>query len=85
MTVLSVSDAHASLSTHIDSAVTTHERFQITRNGTRVAVLLSAYDYDSLVETVDVLSDPDEVAALSTALAELHEDDVSSLDAVREA
>ena len=85
MTVLSVADARASLSKHIDSAVTTHERFEIARNGSRVAVLLSADDYDSLVETVDVLSHPDEVAALSTALAELEDGDVSSVDAVRAA
>jgi prevent-host-death family protein len=40
-------------------AVTTHERFEITRNGARVAVLMSAEDYDALVETVDILSNPD--------------------------
>ena len=85
MTVLSVADARASLSKHIDSAVVTHERFEITRNGSRVAVLLSADDYDSLVETVDVLSDPAEVAALTAALAELEADEVSSVDEVRDA
>ena len=57
MTVLSLADARASLSKHIESAATTHERFEITRNGARVAVLLSADDYDSLVETVDILAE----------------------------
>ncbi|WP_174452901.1 type II toxin-antitoxin system Phd/YefM family antitoxin [Demequina iriomotensis] len=85
MTVLSVADARAGLSKHIDSAATTHERFEITRNGSRVAVLLSAEDYDSLIETVDVLSSPDEVAALRAALAELEAGDVSSADEVRAA
>lgn len=85
MTVLSLADARASLSKHIDSAATTHERFEITRNGARVAVLLSAEDYDSLIETVDILSDPEEVAALRTALAELDAGDVSSADDVRAA
>lgn len=85
MTVLSVADARSSLSRHIDSAVTTNERFEITRNGDRVAVLLSADDYDSLVETVDILSDPDEVAALRTAIAELGSDEVSSAAEVRAA
>ncbi|WP_417561730.1 type II toxin-antitoxin system Phd/YefM family antitoxin [Microbacterium sp.] len=85
MTVLSLADARASLSKHIDSAETTHERFEITRNGSRVAVLLSAEDYDSLVETVDILSSPDEVVALRTALAELESGDVSSADEVRAA
>lgn len=85
MTVLSLADARASLSKHIDSAATTHERFEITRNGARVAVLLSADDYDALVETVDILSDPEEVAALRTAIAELEAGDVSSADDVRAA
>lgn len=85
MTVLSLADARASLSKHIESAATTHERFEITRNGARVAVLLSAEDYDALVETVDILSSPDEVAALRAAIAELESGDVSSADEVRAA
>ena len=85
MAVLSLADARASLSKHVESAVTTHERFEITRNGARVAVLMSAEDYDALVETVDILSNPDEVAALRTAIAELDSGDVSSADEVRAA
>lgn len=85
MTVLSLADARASLSKHIDSAATTHERFEITRNGSRVAVLLSAEDYDSLIETVDILSEPDEVVALRDAIAELEAGDLSSADEVRAA
>ena len=57
MTTLSVADARANFSKLIDSAVSTHEQFEITRNGARAAVLLSADDYDSLLETVDILSD----------------------------
>lgn len=85
MTVLSLADARASLSKHIDSALSTHERFEITRNGSRVAVLLSAEDYDSLVETVDILSDPEEILALRAAIAELKAGDVSSANEVRAA
>ena len=85
MTVLSLADARASLSKHIESAATTHERFEITRNGARVAVLLSADDYDSLIETVDILSSPEEVAGLRVAIAELDSEDVSSAEQVRAA
>ena len=85
MAVLSLADARASLSKHIESAVTTHERFEITRNGARVAVLLSADDYDSLIETVDILSSPEEVAGLRVAIAELDSEDVSSAEQVRAA
>ncbi len=84
MTTLSVAEARAQLSKLIESAVTTHERFDITRNGDRVAVLLSIDDYDSLLETVDILSEPDEVAALRRGLDELAAGDVSTIDEVRE-
>ena len=63
--------------------MTTHERFEVTRNGDRAAVLLSADDYDSLLETVDVLSRPDEVDAIRRGLVELEAGDVSSADEVR--
>jgi len=85
MTTLSLADARAILSKLIESAVTTHERFETTRNGARVAVLLSADDYDSLLETIDILSRPDEVAALVRGLADLDEGQVSSVDEVRAA
>ncbi len=84
MTTLSLAEARAQLSKLIESAVTTHERFDITRNGDRVAVLLSVDDYDSLLETVDILSEPDEVAALRRGLDELTAGDVSTADEVRE-
>lgn len=57
MLTLPVAAARARLSKLIDEAVSTHQRFEITRNGRRAAVLLSADDYDALQETVAVLSD----------------------------
>jgi antitoxin YefM len=63
MTTLPVADARAQLSKLIEEAVATHERFEITRNGRRSAVLLSADDYDALQETIAVLSDSTLMAA----------------------
>lgn len=63
VTTLPVADARSRLSQLIDEATSTHQRFEITRNGRRAAVLLSADDYDILQETIAVLSD----AALLTA------------------
>jgi prevent-host-death family protein len=57
MTTLAVAAARAQLSKLVEEAASTHERFEITRNGQRVAVLLGADDYDSLLETLAVLSD----------------------------
>ena len=85
MTTLPLAEARASLSKIIESAVTTHERFDVTRNGDRVAVLMSADDYDSLLETVEILSRPAEVAAIAEGLADAEAGHLSSLDEVREA
>lgn len=63
MPTLPVAEARAQLSRLIDEATTTHERFEITRNGRRAAVLLSADDYDMVQETIAVLSDPELLAA----------------------
>lgn len=52
-----MADARSQLSKLLDEASSTHERYEITRNGYRAAVLLSAEDYDALQETLAVLSD----------------------------
>jgi len=44
MTTLPVADARASLSKLTDEASTTHERFEIIKNGRRAAVFLGAED-----------------------------------------
>ena len=85
MTTLSLADARANLSRLVESAVTTHERFDVTRNGDRVAVLMSADDYDALLETVDILSRPDEIDALRRGIADLEAGDISTADEVRQA
>ena len=63
MATLPVADARSQLSKLIDQAASTHERFEITRNGHRTAVLLSADDYDAMQETIAVLSDAALLAA----------------------
>ena len=85
MTTLSLADARANLSKLVESAVATHERFEVTRNGDRAVVLLSAEDYDALLETVDVLSRAEEVQALKEGLDDLDAGLTSSLDEVRSA
>lgn len=63
MSTLPIADARAHLSKLIDEAAATHQRFEITRNGRRTAVLLAADDYDALQETIAVLSDAPLLAA----------------------
>ena len=59
MITLPLSAVRARLSELVDEAVRTHQRVEITRNGRRDAVLMSADDFDSLQETLDILADPE--------------------------
>ena len=62
-----------------------HERFEVTRNGNRVAVLLGADDYDALLETLAILSDSESLVAIRTGLAELKGGDTYGVEEVRNA
>lgn len=81
-TTIPLAEVRANLSRLIDEAVRTHERIEITRNGTRAAVVMSADDYDSLMETLDILADADVVGELRLALDELASGDVLTTDEV---
>lgn len=87
--MLPVADARAQLSRLIDEATTTHERFEITRNGRRAAVLLSADDYDMLQHTIAVLGDAELLTAHSEGRSAIDADDYLDADqlahAMREA
>lgn len=85
MTRLSLAEAQANLSKLVELVVTTHERFELIRNGERVAVLLGADDYDSPLETLDILSNPDEVEEIRAGLADVERGQLSSADEVRAA
>jgi antitoxin YefM len=80
MSMLPIADARAQLSRLIDEAMTTHERFEITRNGRRAAVLLSADDYDALREMVAVLSDAELVRAHDEGRAAIEAGDYLDAD-----
>jgi prevent-host-death family protein len=79
MTTLPVAEARAQLSRIVEQATSTHERFEITRSGQRVAVLLGADDYDALRETIAVLGDTELLHDHAEGIAALGSGD--SLDA----
>lgn len=71
MITVPLADARAQLSRLVDDSIRTHERVEITRKGRRAAVLLSADDFDSIIETLDILSDAAEVRAIAHAQQQL--------------
>ena len=66
---LAVVKAH--LSEIVDRVSTDHERVILTRNGRPAAILMSPEDLEALEETLDVLSDPDALRDITTALADV--------------
>jgi len=78
-TTVPLAEARANLSQLGDEVGRTHERVEITRNGRRAGVLLSAEDYDSIMETLDILSDPEAMADIREADAEIARGEIYTL------
>lgn len=84
MTTVPLAEARAQLSRLVDEAVRTHQRVEVTRQGRRAAVILSADDYDSIMETLDILSDPELVREIREAEEDAERGEVYSLEEVTE-
>jgi len=84
MTTIPLAEARANLSRLVDEAVRTHQRVEVTRQGRRAAVILSADDYDSIIETLDILSDPQLMGEIREAEAAADSGEVYSLAEVTE-
>lgn len=82
MTTTSLADAKNRLSEIVASADKTHERTIVTKNGRPVVAILAVADLEGLLETLDILSHPDEAAQLDDAIAEADHGPLSTLDDV---
>jgi prevent-host-death family protein len=76
-------DARAKWKDLLDAVESTHERFLITRHGHAGAVLMSAEDLEALEETLDILSDPEEVKAIQEGIAAADRGEFFTLEEVR--
>ncbi len=84
MTTLPLAEVRANLSRLVDDAVRTHQRIEVTRKGRRAAVLLSAEDYDSIMETLDILGDQELMREVRAAEADAEAGQIYTLDDVTE-
>lgn len=57
MTTVPVAEARQNFSALVDKAVATHQRVLVTRNGVPVVWMISDEDFESIMETLDVLAD----------------------------
>jgi antitoxin YefM len=69
----------------IDDVAGTHERVTVTKNGSPVAVILAVDDYESMMETLEILSDRQAVAEVREAEQQMAQGEVYSEDQVRAA
>ena len=67
---ISLKEARQKFSTLVDRADRLSERFVVTKNGTPRAVLMSAEEFESWVETLELMSNPKAVKALEQGLKE---------------
>lgn len=84
MTTLPLAEVRANLSKLVDDAVRTHARVEVTRQGRRAAVILSAEDYDSIMETLAILSDQELMREVRAAEVEAERGEVFTIDQVTE-
>ena len=66
----------------VDEAVRTGGKVVITRHGKPVAVLIAHEEYESLIETVNILSDEDTMAAIAESEAEFATGDFMRIDQI---
>ncbi len=85
MSTQSLAAVKAHFSQVIDDVAGTHERVTVTKNGSPVAVILAVDDYESLMETLEVLSDRAAVADIRKAEQEMAQGDVFDERQVRAA
>lgn len=71
MTTVPLTELRDRLSDVLDEVSSTGTEFVITRHGRPVAVVLGYDEYESLIETLNVLGDPDAMAAIAEGQAEL--------------
>lgn len=84
MTVEPLRAVRDHLSEFVDRAEREHERVVVTRNGRPAAVLIGYEDLAALEETLEILSDPNAVAAIRQSRDEVARGDVvSGVEAVR--
>src|SRR5580693_1903790 len=70
MTTIPVAEARQNFSALVDEATTTHQRILVTRNGVPAIWMIADEDFESIMETLDVLADAAAMRDVSTSQAD---------------
>lgn len=74
-----LTEARNRLSEIVDEVVSTGSDLVITKHGRPAAVLIGYEEYEALLETLNILSDPETMAALTEAERDLAAGDLVDL------
>ena len=69
--MLSVAEAGPKFALALEDAQAAHELVEVTQDGRRIAVILEAERYDTLMETLEVMSDAEVMVAIREGLDDL--------------
>lgn len=83
MKTIPVSKAKARLSGLLDEVYTTQEAVSITKGGCPEGVLISIDEYESLLETLEILSDPELMRAIGKSEKEIKSGKFISLEELK--
>ena len=78
---LPVTEAKQRFTEIVKGAQEYFDRYLVTRNGKEAAVVMSAEEYENLLETLDVLASKNEVRAIRQGSAQARSEETVSLDA----
>ncbi len=80
MKTLPLSEAKDRLSRIVNEVADRDERVMITRNGRPAAVMMSSSEFDSLLATLDLLSDPEIMAQIASSKRAMRRAPLYTLD-----
>jgi antitoxin YefM len=83
METIPITEAKARIAELADRVARQHDHFTITRNGRADVMLISVAEYESLQETLDLLSDDEALADLRQSRDDFAAGDTFTVDEVR--
>lgn len=76
---LPLAEVKKSLSSIIKDVEEKYDRFAITKNGVEKAVILSSEEFEGLLETLDILSNKEEIISIKKAKKQVKKGKTTSL------
>jgi antitoxin YefM len=85
MNTVSYSELRQNLAKYMDLTVSSRDEVLVTRQGAESVVMMSAHEYESMVETIHLLSSPANARELLEALAQAEAGDFVASEFVEKA